>query len=101
MSLMSQMAHIASLSDEDYNKWFIENWKRSKQNPMNNAPGNPTENPIEARITELRFEVLTANESIKTQEHIIWLAKVEIERKKKAIKAAISSIESLEKGPES
>lgn len=66
-----------------------------------NPPGNPTENPVEARIAELHAEVITANESIKTQEHIIWLAGVEIARKKKSIKAAIASIEELEKGPES
>lgn len=67
--------------------------------PMN-IPGNPTENPVESRIAELQAEVIACNESIATQKHIIWLAGVEIARKKKSLAAALASIETLEKGPE-
>jgi hypothetical protein len=66
-----------------------------------NIPGNPTENPTEERLNELRAAVIDINESIKKQEHIKWLADVEIARQKKALKANLASIETITKGPES
>lgn len=66
--------------------------------PMNQPPGNPTENlaqvgpnneairnyvdskmptEIETKLADLQAEVIAINESIKNQDHVIWLAKVE------------------------
>lgn len=65
---------------------------------MNTPPENPTENP---ELDRLNAEVLELNEAIAKQKHIKWLASVEVTRLERSLKATITSIETITKGPES
>lgn len=65
---------------------------------MNNPPGNPTE--IETKLAELEAEVIAINESIKNQDHVIWLAKVEKSKQKAILNATLAAIEAITKPKE-
>lgn len=78
----------------------IVKWQNNTPTPvfMNQPPGNPTE--IETKLADLQAEVIAINESIKNQDHVIWLAKVEKVKQKSYLEAALRAIEAITKPKE-
>lgn len=84
---------------EKYDLRADENGTLHITNKPMNPPGNPTE--IETKLAELEAEVIAINESIKNQDHVIWLAKVEKSKQKAILNATHAAIDAITKPKES